>query len=180
MKEFLKKIKLLDTLETDLDISKQEFVSRFELSVDKGSTDLFSDMYDVLLRSSEKMYKGRVGLSGFEIKKRHQFFNSFVFAKAKGSYVHKGNKLRVITEINGWNDFMYFFFGIASLFYLLFFSSIIQGNAPLLGVLFCVFHALFMFFIPIRMMRASVKKIKYDLEREFHYIASKSLNNSSN
>ena len=41
----------------------------------------------------------------------------------------------------------------------------------LIGLPFLLLHAAFMFGIPYLVMRNSTKRMKYDLTREFHYLA---------
>ncbi len=177
MKNFLKRIKLIDNLTTELEITKLEFVNRLSASVDQAELGFFSDTFDIFT-SSKNMYKGNVNQSGFEIKKRRRFFDrQFGFAKAIGRYSQKNELLIIDTEISGWNNFMFFFYGVALLFYIFFIGMIIfsdiDNQAGFVVFPFILFHAAIMFYLPYRMMKSSVKKIKYDIEREFHYLVSK-------
>jgi len=180
MNNFLRKLKLADSLTTELEITKQEFVTRLKENVDEGTTDAFSDMFDIFT-SSKNEYKGRVGLDHFEIKRRAKFFDSSMnLAVAKGTYRQKDQILIIDTEINSFVSFMWLFLiGITfiySIFFLTMLTSYIQDDESLLGFPFLIFHATFMYGIPYFIMRRSTSRLKYDLEREFHYLTKPSRN----
>jgi len=68
VKEFLKKIRLIDYLVIDLDITKNEFITKLKENVDEGSTGFMSDSFD-MFSSSKNEYKGHVGFAKFQNKK---------------------------------------------------------------------------------------------------------------
>ena len=74
MNEFLKKIKLIQVLTIEIEISKSEFVSKLKEQVDEGSTGIFSNPFEVF-SSSKNEYKGSVRFDGFEIKRRKKLFD---------------------------------------------------------------------------------------------------------
>lgn len=173
MEKVLLKWGLIDNLKTELKIPKQEFVSKLRSQVDISTIDIFGDMFDVF-SSSKNVYKGTVSHNGFEIKKRRRFFDKqFSFATAKGDFQENEDILIINTVINGWNDLMFLFYGFALLFYIMFLFMIGSKDLSAFPIVFILFHAFLMFYVPFRMMKSSVKKIKYDLEREFHFIATK-------
>ena len=181
MENFLKKIKLIDSFSTTINTSKSVFTSALRNHVDEADIDgLFSGAFDAFT-SSKNLYKGSVNHNGFRIRKRRRLFDrNFSKALAIGELKEQGDTLRINTKINAWSNYMFPFFGFASIFYLIFFSVMIgQGFSGDSGIsfvasFFVLIHAGFMFGIPYFMMRRSVKIMKEDLEREFHFIISKS------
>lgn len=178
MKDFLKKIKLIEYLTIELDIQKNEFISTLKESVDEGSTGFMSDSFDVF-SSSKNEYKGHVGFENFKIKRRKRFFDTYVnLAVAKGTYRQKENTLIIDTEISGFNGMMIPFYIFILIFYSIFviaflFADNIEGASPVLTLLFILIHASFMFGLPYFIMRRSMKRMKHELEREFFYMTKK-------
>ena len=178
MKEFLKKIKLIEHLKTDIEIQKTEFVSKFRQQGDEGSTGIFSDTFDVF-SSSKNEYKGQVGYEGFKIKRRRKFFDmNMNLAVASGTYRQNNEKLIIETEINGFSGMMIPFYLFAIVFYSIFIGAFfmadnIEGNGDGFALPFIFIHAAFMFGIPYFMMRRSTKRMKHELEREFYYMTKK-------
>ena len=177
MKNFLRRIKLLDDLTVELDISKNDFVSSFRKEVDEGTTDgIFSNSFDIF-SSSKNVYKGHVGYEDFKIsKKRKLFASNMISAVASGKYNELRNRLVISTEINRFKGIMIPFYILTIVFYSIFLTSFLMadsigGNAAEFAIPFIFIHAAFMLGLPCIMMRNSVKKSKHELEREFHFIA---------
>ncbi|UII26074.1 hypothetical protein LVD15_22650 [Fulvivirga maritima] len=175
MKEFLRSIKLVDNLTTELNIQKSEFVKTFKAHVDEGSTGFGSDAFDVF-SSSKNEYKGHVGYDNFKIKRRRRFFDrNMNLAVASGTYKQKESQLIIETEINGFSGMMIPFYIFALIFYSFFivtfsFADNINGNGAGFALPFIIIHAAFMFGIPYFMMRRSTKRMAHELEREFFYM----------
>ncbi len=179
MQKFLKKIKIIDHLITELEIQKDDFVNRLKLHVDDDNISIFSDGLDVFF-SSKNEYKGKVTYDGFKIKRRRRFFDmNMSLAVARGKYFQKDKKLIIETEINGFQGMMIPFYILCSIIYLVFIITFltadeIGGNMPRLFVLpFILIHAAFMMGIPYLIMRRSTKSLKHELEREFYYLTKK-------
>lgn len=175
MSEFLRKLKLIDNFTIELKVSKNDFVTKLKENVVEASVDPFFEMFD-LFSSNKKEYKGRVNFEKFEIKRRAKFFDSTLnLAVAKGSLYQKEDRLIIEAEINGFPTFMLFPLFIMVICYALFFFfllvSYIQDDSPFLwSGPFIFFHGIFMFGIPYLIMRRSTSRLKYDLEREFHFL----------
>lgn len=177
MKDFLKKIRLIDQLTTEISISRDEFAARLRKHVDAGSLDMFSGMFEIF-DSSENEYKGHVEINGFRIKRRRKFFDTnWNFSIATGSFRQHDDKLIIETEVNAFTGFVAVFYGLVLFIYLIFFivflASASSEGETFFFVPFLFVHAVFMLGIPYFIMRRSVKRMKYDLERELHYIAKK-------
>lgn len=171
MQEFLRRFKLIDTMSTTLPTSKVEFVNRLNEITDEGSIGMFSDFFDVFT-SSKKEYKGQVNSTGFSIKRRRKFFDTNRnFAVATGTFKEDIGQLTVETTINGFNNFFIVFYVFLLLFYSIFiFGFLFSGAKEVLFVIpFLFLHGFFMFAIPYFIMRRSVKRLKYELEREFYF-----------
>lgn len=175
MKEFLRKIKLVENLTTEITIQKNEFVSNFKDHVDEASIGLFSDTFDAF-SSSKKVYKGHVGYDNFKIKKRRKFFDMNTnLAIAEGTFRQKDQTLIIKTEITGFNGIMLPFYIFGIIFYIIFIGmffsfNTMEGEAPGFILPFLIIHAAFMFGIPYFMMRRSTTKMAHELEREFYYM----------
>jgi hypothetical protein len=180
MDEFLRKIKLLDHFKVELEIERHLFVDRLMSVVDPGDTGILFASFEGF-RSNKKEYKGKVGNDGFEIRRRKKLFDTNMnLAVAKGKLRQRDNYLVIETEVNSFNNFFVFFFIITIVIYgfaiiaILFSENGDDGNniGTAIGLPFLLLHAAFMFGIPYMMMRNSTKRMKYDLTREFHYLAA--------
>jgi hypothetical protein len=179
MNEFLKKLKLIDHFTVELEVERYFFVDRLMSVVDRGDTGTLFSSFEGF-SSSKKEYKGKVGDSGFEIRRRKRLFDMNMGAAiAKGKWRQRDNHLIIETEINSFNNFFIFFYGILIIIYgigiisFLFAGSGEDGGNmfALIGLPFLLIHAAFMFGIPYMVMRNSTNRMKYDLTREFHYLA---------
>jgi hypothetical protein len=172
MREFLKRLKLIDGMKTTLQTSKVEFVSRLYEITDEGSTGMMSDTFDVF-SSSKNEFKGQINFDSFRIKRRRRFFDTNMnFAVANGTFTENNGQLTIDTEINGFNNFFIVFYVFLIVFYAIFIFGLI-GNSSTEGfeaIPFVLLHGTFMFGIPYFMMRRSVNRLKYELEREFFYL----------
>ena len=73
MKEFLKRINLIEDWTTHLEISKQDFVNKLSAITEEREIGLFSDAF-IPFQSSRKEYAGHVSFDEFKIKRRGRFF----------------------------------------------------------------------------------------------------------
>ena len=178
MKELLKKLKLIDYLQIELIIQKNDFVNKLRNHVDEGSTGVFSSPFEAF-SSSKNEYKGQVGYDGFKIKRKRKFFDTNMnLAVASGTYRQNSEKLIIETEINGFSGMMIPFYLFALVFYSIFIGAFfmadnIKGNGAGFALPFIFIHAAFMFGLPYFMMRRSTKRMKHELEREFYYMTKK-------
>ncbi len=171
MQEFLRRLKLIDTMTTTLPTSKVEFVNRLNEITDEGSTGILSDPFDIF-SSSEKEFKGQVNSTGFKIKRRRKFFDTNKnFAVATGTFKEDIGQLTVETTINGYNNFFIVFYVFLLIFYSVFIIGILFSDAKevFFVIPFLFLHGIIMFAIPYFIMRRSVKRMKYELEREFFF-----------
>lgn len=176
MKEFLRRLKLIDNLTLEMEVSKNEFVDKLRQNVDEAEIGLFSNPFEVFTKS-KNLYKGRVGYDGFEIKRRRRFFDSNMnVAVARGSFMQKGNLLLIRTEINGFSWIIAPLFIVLIIFYaffigMFFTDSFGSKSQPLYILPFIIVHASLMFGLPYFIMKSGVKRLKRELERELFFIA---------
>ena len=172
MKDFLRRIKLIDSMTTTLPISKIQFVNRLHEITDVGSTAMMLDTFEAF-SSSKKEFKGQINFDNFKIRKRKRFFetNKYI-AVATGTFDEKGGQLTVETEINGFSDFYIVFYAfliiIYSILIIAFSTGLAGGGFSFLP--FIIIHGTLMFCLPYFMMKRSVRNLKYELEREFFYL----------
>lgn len=175
MKEFLEKLKLIQHLETELNINRKDFVDKLYNQVDKGDIGFLLDLFDVF-SSSKNDYKGHVGYDGFKIRKKKRFLDMNInTAVAKGKYHQKDDVLLITAEINGFKGIMIPFYIFLPIFYSIFFVTFlftdkVNGGMEIFALLFIIFHAALMMGIPYLFMRRSVKLLKRELEREFYFL----------
>lgn len=172
MNEFLKRLKLIDNMTTTLQTSKVEFVNRLAQVTDKGSTGMMSDTFDIF-SSSKNEFKGQVNFDSFEIKRRRRLFDTNMSsAVAKGTFVERDGHLKIETEINGFNNLFIVFYVFLIIFYSIFIISFLSNvnEMGFIPIPFIMIHGTVMFGIPYFLMRRSVKRLKYELEREFFYL----------
>ena len=172
MRDILIKLKLIDFLTTNLPINKTTFLQRLSLVTDEGNIGMFSDSFDAF-SSSKNELKGHVNSDGFKLKRRKRFFDTNMnMAIAEGKLIEKNDQLTVETEINGFNNF----FILVYVFLIIVYSLIIfdvsgsDNNGEFIAIPFLILHGTLMFTMPYFMMRRSVKKLKYELDREFFYL----------
>ena len=172
MKEFLKRIKLIDSMTTTLQTSKVEFVNRLKEIIDEGNTGMMSDTFDVFL-SSKNEFKGQINFNSFKVQRRRRVFDTNMnFAVANGTFTENNGQLTIETEINSFNNFFIIFYAFLIIFYSIFFLDFLDSdnNGEFIAIPFILLHGTFMFGLPYFMMRRSVKRLKYELEREFFYL----------
>jgi hypothetical protein len=75
MKEFLRKIKLIDSLTINLNISREEFVQQLLSITDEGSTSLFSNPFEAF-SSRKKEFKGQVHFDHFQLRRKKKLFKA--------------------------------------------------------------------------------------------------------
>lgn len=176
MDKFLEKYKLIDYHTTEVEIDKMEFVKRLRGVVDSGPVGIIVNPFEAF-SSSENDYIGRVELEGFEFRRRRKMFQpNFNQAYVKGTFTQDRDRLIITSKLYGLGKTLKLvFFGILG-FYILFgaialFVSTVDSDFPPFVILFLIPHALLMFCIPFFMARYGVKRMKKELEREFHYIS---------
>jgi hypothetical protein len=94
------------------------------------------------------------------------------FAVANGTFTESNGELRIDTEINGFNNFFVVFYVFLIIVYsiLIFGFTVSDNNEGFIAIPLILLHGTFMSGLPYLMMRRSVKRLKYDLEREFFYL----------
>ncbi|MGH2666998.1 hypothetical protein [Flavobacterium sp.] len=176
MSDFLRKIKLLDNITIELDSTKNDFIRGFQKNVDESDLNLIDSFFEALTFSKNE-YKGTVDNSVFKLRRRRKIFdNSRSFAVAEGTMKEKEGKLVLETDIKGFHSSMKFFYVFLFVIYLVFLTTIIltflfneEAEAPLFIFPIFFIHALLMLGIPYFIMRRSVSRMKYELERDFHF-----------
>ncbi|HMG88996.1 MAG TPA: hypothetical protein VK589_03015 [Chryseolinea sp.] len=180
MNEFLRRIKLIDDFSVELEVERNVFVDRLMSIVDPGGTGTIFTSFEGF-SSNRKEYKGKVGNDGFEIRRRKKLFDTNMnLAIAKGKWRQRENHLIVETEVNSFNNFFILFIVILLGFYAFGVVALLLSNngtdesnmGMAIGLPFLLVHAAFMLGIPYLVIRRSTNRMKYDLTREFHYLAA--------
>lgn len=172
MKDLLRKLKLVDNLTTDLEMSRAQFVENMSSITDSGSIGMFSDIFEPFSFSKNEL-KGQINFDGFKIKRRRRFFdNNLNMAIANGTINERNGHLTIEAEINGFNNFYYLIYMLLLVCYSIFIFGVIKSDSKnefFAILIFLLFGAL-MFSIPCLLMIRSVKSLKSKLEREFFFL----------
>jgi hypothetical protein len=176
MTNFLRKINLIQDLNFKLNVSKIDFTTKFRDNVDESN--LGYEPFEVF-KSSSNEYKGNIYNNNFELKKRRKFFDtSYTFAKAEGILIEENQQLNIKVEINGFKKQMILFFGMMIIFYLIFICGSLffedKNPLPVVVLPFILLHMCLMLGLPYFLIKRSVTRMAYDLERDFHYWVTKS------
>jgi hypothetical protein len=176
MEEFLQRLKLIDHFTLELEVEKPVFVERMRQVVDPGNTSMLTASFDVF-RSGNKEYKGDVDDNGFQIRRRRRFFDTNRnFALAKGTIRQKDNYLIVDTQVSSFSTFFLIFYIFLLVIYAIVIVSLFlteeSSQAMMISIPAILLHASFMIVIPYFVLRRSTQRMKYDLTRELHFIAS--------
>ncbi len=153
-------------------MNKSDFVTKLYEITDSESLNGFSNPFEAFSFSKNE-FKGQVNEDGFKLRKRRKFFEiNNNFAIATGSIIDEDGQLTINTEIKGFNNFMIIFYIFLIIFYVffigvMFFSS---DKREWIFLPFIFMHGAFMALIPYFVLRRSVKRMKYDLERELFYL----------
>jgi hypothetical protein len=174
MKSILERLKLVDYLTTEIPIAKKDFIEKLKMNVDHGDTGVFLSAFEVF-SSSKNEYKGIVTFESFKIRRRRKFFDmNMNLAVAEGSFKQRENLLIIESTIKGFRGIFIPFIAFLLIFYIAFIASIIfsdsSGNMGWFFVPFIFIHASIMLGIPYFIMRRSVSRMKYELERDFYYM----------
>ncbi|WP_178985511.1 hypothetical protein [Winogradskyella helgolandensis] len=180
MEDFLRRIKLIDTFSTTLNVSRSEFISALRHNIDEGDIDgVFSGAFEAFT-SSKNRYIGSVDYHSFRIRLRKRAFQRNFRTIASGELKEEGDFLVINTKINAWRNDLYVLMAFMVIFYLSLFTFLIwKGFLNNLGfgifiMMLIIMHAFFVFVVPFLVLQKSVRMMKIELEREFHYIISKS------
>lgn len=171
MEEFLKKVKLIDEMEITLPIGRTEFASRLREVTDEGSVGLLSSPFEVF-SSSKKEFKGDVTNGSFKIKRRQRIFDATAStAIAEGTFSERNDSLVIRTQVNGFSNAYLVLYGALVLFFVFVIVVFLQAGIKdaTIAIPIILIQSVIMLGLPYFMMRRSVKRLKYDLEREFFY-----------
>ena len=175
MKSILERLKLVDYLTTEIPIAKKDFVEKLKMNVDPGDIGIFLSAFEVFSRSKNE-YKGIITSESFKIRRRRKFFDmNMSFAVAEGGLKQRENLLIIESTIKAFSGiFIPFIAFLLTIYIALTITFIFSDSLGNMGWFFAPFifiHASIMLGIPYFIMRRSVSRMKYELERDFYYLA---------
>ncbi|MDQ8012202.1 MAG: hypothetical protein REI96_07130 [Flavobacterium nitrogenifigens] len=174
MTDFLRKIHLVKDISIQLPVSKIDFIQKFSNNVDES--DLYFSPFEIF-ESSNNEYKGFLLDNYFEIRKRRKFFDAnYSFAKVSGTFTENNNQIHIDAEINGLQHRMILLFAVIFIFYSIFIINAFlsaDSKAPFIILPIILVHMSLMFGIPYFVIRRTVNRASYDIERDFHYWVTK-------
>jgi len=180
MEDFLRKIKLVDTMSTQLSVTTPEFVTAFRKDIEESDIDAFFSGTFEVFSASKKIYKGQIDSRGFYIRKRKKLFNkNRVNINAKGSFVNNLNGLVINTEFNAFNKnrlitqcfFLVCYFAFIA--YQVNNGGIFEGFFEDIPIPFIIIFIVMLFIMPYINFRREVGVLKKELEKQYHTTASK-------
>jgi hypothetical protein len=172
MDSLLEKLKLTDHLTTELIIERKEFIDKLKRNVDEGNISVFFSPFEIF-SSSKNEYIGTVTYDSFKLRRRKRIFDMKQgYAIVEGTFKQNENTLIINSTIKGFRGIFIFYlvallFAYMAGFFAFIFSDVSQ---PIWLPLFFLLHAAFMFGIPYFIMRKSVSRMKYDLERDLYFM----------
>lgn len=176
MKDLLERLKLVQHFTIEMEIEKSVFISILKEKVDEGDTSVIFSAFEVF-STSKNEYKGSIGLDGFKLRKRRKFFDmNMNLAIANGSYQQKDNILVIETQINGFHGMFIPYYIFVPFFYVIFFFVFFVAentNEWWFILPFMTIHAALMLGIPYFIIRRSVYRMMYELERDFYFMTRK-------
>ncbi len=175
MKNFLKRLRLIDCLTAGLSIDKNEFVDKLSADVDQTAYWFFSDI-TVSLPVSKNQFKGRVYINGFKLKIRQKYFDAKTNATARyiisfvvgnGLFDEQNNRQLIKTGISGFSRYLGAFFLICCTvpFWDLFQKP---RDEAFIVLLFLSVHATCMLTLISFFMRRSIRRLKNELDTAFY------------
>ena len=168
MKEFSRKIQLIQDFRITLPIDEDTFTDRFQDRVQESELGLLSDPFEQYSTKGPE-YKGWISEGKFEMKLRRRMFSfNLGISRVHGTFREEGRELVVAGEINGFGNWLIPIYAITIGIYLLaivlFFASGETLEESLWPVPLLLLHAAFMMGIPYFFIRREVGRIKRDVE----------------
>lgn len=164
MKTLLDRIGLRDHLRLELQLGRQVFVNKLYQAVEPAAGSISANPFEST-PGAKQAFKGKVRYEGFTLWQRKRFYDRSSTAIAKGSYSEEGGKQILSVEISCCSPGIIVFYIFVIGFYTFFFLT--KGShMNFLLFLIMTIHACLMIWLPYRLMRKSVRQLKYRLERE--------------
>lgn len=179
MKDFLKRIGVIQNTVIRLETDKNEFVKKLKNNVENSDLSWSSSIFEAL-KTSKHEYKGTVNSNDFKIRKKLTLFNN----KHGGMPIIHGKIRQVNTliyldvEINGFKKVFVFFLVFMALFYsigIIGFLITSKSNEafPLFFIPLLILHGFIMIFLPVFFIRKGIKATKKELEKDFFFMANR-------
>lgn len=182
IEQLLKKLKVIDILQFELDIQLEDFVEKLNSTVDKEKTGAFarSDRY---YSKSKSMYIGEVGTDQFIIREAARGLKlgtiSPKLGHVTGSLEQRDSRLIVNAVLKGYGRRIKLVLKMVFIFYLVTFLTfsllfILNTRIPSMILTFSIMLLIqigFVSFLTILFMRDAVAKLKYKLPEQFREIA---------
>ena len=168
------KLGLRTTLDLRLPTDRATFARTLSKAVIESDLGFFADLQG-LFRGGEEEFLGYVRLNTFKLKQRRRFFDfNQTSAVAEGNFLEEGDKLRVRATITGLSTGMVAAFVALTIFYGVLLTVVFStAQLPVIVYPFILLQALLFFGVPYLLARRSVRGMRRQLEREFHYLISR-------
>ena len=175
--EILKKLKLIQSVELKLKISKTKFIQNLKDNVDREDVNFLTYLLEPFSGGTCK-YKGKVGHKGFILKKRSRLFDlGKNISVIEGTCKQKGKSLRVAIQIDGFRGGMKLYYALLSLIFLWYsannLSSMIDGESDELTItiIILILQMIFLFGMPYLIMRRSIRYVKREILDDLSHLS---------
>ena len=187
VKKILKKLDLIESFTTELDIQKDDFIKELKNQVEEANIGLFlfSSSFIEVFSSSNKKFKGQVKDGYFKIRKRLSFSDmNHSSIIASGSFKQKNDKLVIETEIMGFYGLKFFIYGyvlimililsiILFFMFYIFMADNIELTVKFIAVFFLFLQLLFAIGFPYLLFTQSMNSLKDDIKNLFYHMQKK-------
>ncbi|AYB29318.1 hypothetical protein [Chryseolinea soli] len=169
MNEFLRKIGLIDSFQIELPMDKSDFVETLIVNLDEPGPGFFE-----AFSTNNKAYKGTVKNDGFEMRQKRKLTARATSLSIRGKFQQVGKNLIAEVTLNGFHWLMIPYYIILLIVYFFAFGFFFFASAAeefrMIGLLFLSVHAALMLVVPYFRIRRGMRKTKYDLERDLHFM----------
>ena len=188
--KLLEKYKLIKTFETELNVDKELFVNEFKQMTEKGYYPPILRIFDIFIPKSKK-YVGDITESNLKIRKKYNFlnFSKLNTSKVKSEFHTENNKLKVKTTIQGMKIIPFILRVIILLIYILTMLLLvleilippIQTDIDIsyiLPPLLVTFFVYLLTYLPYRIAKKNIIKMKNNIEIIYETIEKTPYNNA--
>lgn len=170
MRELLLKLKIIDFLTLKLKIEKSTFIDRLISITKSENLDLLEDPFDAS-KLSNKNFRGTVNMDGFALKMKKSYVDSRInMASAKGIFTETEKQLKIDVEINGLNNYLKILYVLIVIYFCSLFYQLYLPKVDIFFLVFSLVSIIIIYIVSFLMMRKSVKILKNNLEKEFHFL----------
>lgn len=172
MKEFLRRVKIIQHQTIEIEVLKQDFLKMFRHNIGVDKNEMYDEVAKIF-KTPKGNYTGKIDLNEFVLKKRNHFFdfdkNSSI---VKGKLTQIGEILRIETEIQGVSNLNFFLYllivsGFSFIMYKFSVNYMKKIGDIVSLLLILIFHVTIIFGLPYLIIRKRIKRMKIEMNNNF-------------